>query len=609
MNASRRTGMGSTPFNENGQTGVTFRTWAPFASKVEVIGDFTDWLNNPIELVNEGGGIWSRDIELARVGSQYKFQLTNMHTQEVLIKTDPRGKLIHDNSGWNAEVVDDNFDWGEDHFTAIPWNEMVVYELHIASFNRSEYNRPGNFDALLEKLDHIVDLGFNTILLLPIFGFKGENSWGYNTAFPYDIESAYGNPDIFKTFIKESHRRGIAIILDVVFNHFGSYASHELNQSLTRFDGWKVHDDHDGIYFYHDWRRKTAFGPRPDYGRGQVRTFIRDNVMMWAEEYRVDGFRFDSTVNIRNADGNDGEYNSISDGWNLMQWINEELKRHAPWKISIAEDLQNNEWITKTTEEDGAGFDSQWNSYFFHQIDKNITTSDDTSRNMFEVKDALTYHHGGNLTRNMIYINNHDECGDLNRKFRLPERICFSNADSWYAKKRTALATGLLFTSAGIPMIFQGDEFYEWGTWSDTVEIDWSKKERFSGIVQLHKDLVSLRRNLKGNTRGLQGNNINVFHVNNSDKVIAYHRWYNGGMGDDVIVIANFGNKSYGNYKIGLPNGGLWKVRFNSDWNGYSPDFSNHFSYNTEAFYEDQDNLPFSGNIGLGPYSMIIISQ
>ncbi|MEH0154495.1 alpha-amylase family glycosyl hydrolase [Limibacter armeniacum] len=606
MNPSSRTGMGAIPFNENGNSGVTFRVWAPFASKVEVVGTFNGWGDNQIhELVSEGGGTWSRDIIGVIVGDQYKYKITNKHSNELLWKTDPRGKKIHDNDNWNAEVVDDQFDWDDINFRSPPWNEMVIYELHVASFFRQD-NQVGSFQTLVEKLDYIKDLGFNAILLLPIYGFKGVNSWGYNAAFPFDIESAYGGPASFKKFINEAHKRGIAIILDIVFNHFGP---EELDKCLQHFDGWKFHEKHDGIYFYPDWKGQTNFGPRPDYGRGEVRSYLRDNAMMWLNEYRVDGLRFDSTVNIRNAYGTDTSYGSIGEGWTLMQWINNEINNSAPWKISIAEDLQNNEWITKKTEEGGAGFNSQWSSYFFHMLDQNIRVLDDRMRNMFEIKSALEYLHGGDLSRNIIYINNHDECGELNKKHRLNDRIWLGNANSWVAKKRCTLAVGIVFTAPGIPMIFQGDEFFEWGTWNDSKEIDWGKRETFQGIVNLHKDLVSLRRNLKGLTKGLQGNNINVFHTNQNEKVIAFHRWYNGGMGDDVVVVANFSHKTFNRYHIGLPKEGKWKVRFNSDWNGYSADFGNTSADDIVALIDGYDGMPYSGSIGLGPYTVLILSQ
>lgn len=161
-------------------------------------------------------------------------------------------------------------------------------------------------------------------------------------------------------------------------------------------------------------------------------------------------------------------------------------------------------------------------------------------------------------------------------------------------------------------MIFQGQEFLEWGSWSDSGSIDWSKKDRFRGIWDLYQSLIRLRRNWFDNTRGLRGQNVNVYHVNNNDKLIAFHRWDNGGAGDDVVVVVNMAARSYDSYSIGFPRDGFWWVRFNSDWNGFSPDFGNHPSYNTVAFNSgsgDPDGMPFRGNIGIGPYSVLILSQ
>ena len=112
-----------------------------------------------------------------------------------------------------------------------------------------------------------------------------------------------------------------------------------------------------------------------------------------------------------------------------------------------------------------------------------------------------------------------------------------------------------------------------------------------------------------GSTRGLEGNNVNVFHVNNSDKVVGFHRWMNGGAGDDVVVIANFSARAFDSYQIGLPRGGAWHVRLNSDWNGYASDFGNHASDDVSAQGGGKDGLGFSGSVGIGAYSVIILSQ
>jgi len=171
------------------------------------------------------------------------------------------------------------------------------------------------------------------------------------------------------------------------------------------------------------------------------------------------------------------------------------------------------------------------------------------------------------------------------------------------------LGAALVFTAPGIPMIFQGQEFLENGYFSDSNPLDWSKQLTFSGILTMYRDLIQLRRNWLNNTAGLKGELLNVFHVNDAAKVIAFHRWDQGGPGDDVVVVINMANREYASYSIGSPRGGPWRVRFNSDWNGYSSDFRNTLSYDTTANQPGADGMPYSGNVGIGPYSAIILSQ
>ena len=158
-------------------------------------------------------------------------------------------------------------------------------------------------------------------------------------------------------------------------------------------------------------------------------------------------------------------------------------------------------------------------------------------------------------------------------------------------------------------MIFMGQEFLEWGAWSDGQPLDWSKVSRFSGILSLYRDLVHLRRNWFDNTRGLRGQDVQVHHVNNTDKVIGYHRWDAGGPRDDVVVIANFADRSYDSYRLGLPREGAWRVRFNSDRRGYSPVFTDHASFDVGTDAAGLDGMPCSGAVGIGPYTALILSQ
>jgi 1,4-alpha-glucan branching enzyme len=377
---------------------------------------------------------------------------------------------------------------------------------------------------------------------------------------------------------------------------------------LWQFDGWSENDK-GGIYFYNDLRSHTPWGDtRPHYGRPEVRQYLRDNALMWLEEYRIDGLRWDATAYIRNVDGDNADpARDIPEGWELMRWINSEIKVREPWKISIAEDLRNNEWITRDTQAGGAGFDTQWDAAFVHPIRSAIIASDDERRSMEAVRDAICHRFNEKPLQRVIYTESHDEVA--NGKARIPQEICPDNPGSYYSKKRSTLGAALVFTSPGIPMIFQGQEFLEDEWFRDTDPIDWNKREKYRGIVNLYGDLIRLRRNWHNNTAGLCGPNVHVHHLNNKDKVIAFHRWENGGAGDDVIVVANMANRTYDNYTIGFPEGKLWKVRLNSDWNGYDADFGNHFSYHSRAHLGRRDGMLYHGNIGIGPYSVIILSQ
>ena len=158
-------------------------------------------------------------------------------------------------------------------------------------------------------------------------------------------------------------------------------------------------------------------------------------------------------------------------------------------------------------------------------------------------------------------------------------------------------------------MTFQGQEFLQDKYFRDTAPLDWAKLDSYAGIHALYRDLMRLRRNWFNQTRGLRDQHVNVHHVNNTDKVIVFHRWETGGPCDDVVIVANFGNRGYGNYTLGFPRAGNWRVRLYSGWQGYSPDFGNQLSYDTSADGGTRDEMPFQANVRIGPYSVLILSQ
>jgi 1,4-alpha-glucan branching enzyme len=151
-------------------------------------------------------------------------------------------------------------------------------------------------------------------------------------------------------------------------------------------------------------------------------------------------------------------------------------------------------------------------------------------------------------------------------------------------------------------MLLQGQEFLEGGGFNDWQPLEWEKAEKFKGIVQAHAHLIALRKNQHNNTIGLTGQCVNVIHLNEESKVLAYHRWEMGGPGDDVMVIINFTNEQKSNYFVNFPRDGAWQVRFNSAWEGYSPDFKD----NPVESVESQNG---NAALELAPYSVLILSQ
>ncbi len=578
--------------------GVAFRVWAPNAQSVSVIGSFNGWDGSKHPMSSENNGYWYANVAEARAGDQYLFCLTTVAGE--LKKIDPYAREVTSSIG-NAVVHDTSFDWEGDDFGIVPWNELIIYELHVGTFNDQEgVSHQGEFSSVSARLGHLKKLGITAIQIMPIGEFAGERSWGYNPSHIFSVDGEYGGPLAFKRFIKSAHQLGIAVILDVVYNHLGPS-----DLDLWQFDGWSE-NGRGGIYFYNDDRGSTPWGEtRPDYGRGEVRQYILDNVMMWLEEYHVDGIRFDCTQFIRTFNGSEAQ--DLPDGWSLLQWINSEITQKFPGRISIAEDLQNNTWLTKEVGAGGAGFASQWDAMFVHPIRRAVVTPQDDQRSLEAIRDAILYRYNDDAFERVIYSESHDEVA--NGHARVPQEINPDDPKGWYARKRSTLAASMVFTSPGIPMLFQGQEFLEGGWFRDTVPVDWDQCAEFRGIVRLYRDLIRLRANREGFTRGLCGQYTQVYHMHNERKVIAFHRWDIGGAADDVVIVANFSHDAQENYVIGFPSAGDWKLRFNSDWEGYSDDFGNYMSADIIAKDGSYDGLAYHAAVSIGAYSVLIFSQ
>ena len=573
--------------------GVSFRVWAPHAKSVAVTGSFNDWKADAAPMAADDSGCWSADVPEAAVGDEYRYLLT-VADGTTVSRIDPYAKQVTNSAG-NAVVADPDFDWGEGEFVSPHWNEMVIYELHVGTFNQTAgvEDLPSKLASVTAKFGHLKKLGVNVIQVMPIAEFAGDLSWGYNPAHIFAVESGYGGPAALKQFVKDAHASGFAVVVDVVYNHFGPG-----DLDIWRFDGWSEGDG-GGIYFYNDWRNETPWGAtRPDYGRKEVREYIRDNAMMWLGDYRVDGLRMDMTLYIRSVRA-DGEPN-LPEGFSLLQWVNSEIRAKYPAALTIAEDLQKCDALTARPEHGGAGFGSQWDDQFVHPVREAVITMADEHRSMAAVANAITHRYNDDAFQRVIYSESHDEVS--NGRARVPHEIDPSGANNYFAQKRSTLAAALVFTAPGIPMIFQGQEFLEGEWFRDDVPVDWDKRDEYRGIVKLYRDLIRLRLNHADLTRGLCGQHVEILHVNDDANVIAFRRWKEGGPGDDVVVVLNFHRDARHGYALDFPAAGTWKLRLNSDWKGYSDAF--HGEPAGDVQVAEKQVL-----IDIAPYSVLIFSQ
>lgn len=612
------TGMGAIPY----ATGVTFRVWTKFASSVSVAGDFNGWVPGATPLARDGASdYWSVDVSGATVGQAYKFCLTQAGTGAVLWRMDPYASSVQQKPDGtiNSLVASKDTAYDEAGYSTPRWNEAVIYELHIPTFTTQPDGSDGTFATALTRLPDLADLGINAIEIMPLGQFTGVSITGYNPGYIFAVEDTFGGPDGFRTFVNQAHAHGIAVILDVVYNHLEGL-------DMWRFDGWSnlgttcpydpPNTTDGGIYFFQDRRSHTPYGhARFDLGRQEVCQYLFDNAMRWLKDRFVDGLRFDSTTSIRAIAVMDPYWHldaEVPEGKSLLRWINGEVAASQPWKLTIAEDLQGWPEITAPlSDPDGFGFGAQWNDNFCYKVRNAATAASDNSRNLPDLADQIASLNGEGF-RSVIYSENHDKDDPAQGgSGRLPQLIGNGQSDSWFAKKQSTLATAIVLTSPGIPMLFQGQEFLEYRpfpTYGATPgPIDWGRKNQFAGIWTLYRDLIHLRRNLTNTTRGLCGSNVHVLPV--FDNVLVYHRWDQGGAGDDVVVVCNFANQRYVSYAIGLPCPGLWRVRLNSDAHAYDGYFEGWNSFDVAADGPPLNGMPYSGSLGIGAYTCFILSQ
>jgi 1,4-alpha-glucan branching enzyme len=608
--------VGSIPYPPGGPyQGVSFRVWAPHASAVSVKSPV---LNRSTPLIAQGNtGYWCKDVPGVTVNERYDYLITTPDFGTVT-RRDPNARLV--TRAYNGDAITYDpaaYQWHDQNFTPAPLNQLTIYEMDTGTFNATS-SSPGTFLSSIAELSEITYLGFNAVELMPVTEFDGVYGNPYGPTDQYAVDNdEYGGPDGLKAFVDACHQQGIAVIFDVVHNHWGPY-----QLATSQFDGWNTSDYPAGIYFYDQLKSNgdpyaTPYGPRADYSYPVVNDYISGQIAMWFNEYHADGLRWDSVSNIYNAwgggvgnDPNTGKPGvPLPDGVKLLQNANTTW----PQSYKIAEDLsfsKNQSLDTQPISSGGLGFDSQWNATLSYYVRKDFPLSSPIK--LADVVSGMTSTFNQVYLQSVAYIESHNELSTQNS--RLYQLVDPQDPASRTARKKATLAAAILFSSPEVPMIFQGDEFLDLSWQNNRTPLDWSNAQTWAGIRQLYCNVAHLRTNAAGTSPGLSDSDLNIYQQDKTNDVLVYDRYNSSSPGsDDVIVLANLSGTVFSNgYQIGLPYGGNWQVLFNSDSTVYSSDFGNvgpAEGSTITAVNTPYGGQPYSATLPVGDFSTIILSQ
>lgn len=574
------------------------RVWAPNATAVDCVASFGGKPEQAYPMSPNGEGAWALALPGAQQGDPYHFRITT--PEGTYDRLDPRAIATHA-SGDQSVLWSAHYAWpaAETSFRRPDPRDVVIYEMHAGTFHDTPGGKPGTLSAAAAKLDHLASLGVNVVELLPIHDFPGEYSWGYNPRLPYVVDSVYGGPDALQFFVEQAHARGIAVVLDVVYNHLTD------ENPLCAFDGGDL-DGCGGIYFYEDEYPDTPWGPRFDYDRPEVRAYLIDNARLWADTFHVDGFRWDSTGNIRATNHGQGE--PIPSGEQFLREAHDALREAYPGLLSIAEDLSGNGLLTRPVEEGGYGFDAQRDAGFHGRVVEQLLLAGKGAPNVQALREALE--NGGDRPyERVVYTESHDSTGKLNDHVRLPDDLEPLDPEGERASRLSAVAVALTLTAPGIPMLLQGQELLSTGSFHDDAPLDWTRVDSQAGFLRFVKDLVRLRRNLDGNARGLQGQGTLVHHVNEADDVVGFLRFDASPSADAVLVVVSLSPASFPNYRVGVPSTGAWRVLVDSSRAAYA---LGHPAEGPSAYVADpapRDGLDANVLVNLPPYGVLVLAK
>jgi len=425
---------------EDGQ--CTFNVWAPTCNSVSVVVNTPTASARPMQ--KDKMGYWNTTLDNITAGTQYWYKLNND-----ILRADPASRWQPEGVHGPSAIVSRDFNWTDNDWSGPGLQNMIIYELHTGTFTPS-----GNFKGIISKLNYLQTLGINAIEIMPIAQFPGSRNWGYDGVFPFAVQNSYGTPDDLKQLVNEAHHHGIAVILDVVYNHAGPEGNY-----LPDF----------GPFFTEKY--KTPWGNAMNFdgpGCDGVRDFFIQNAMMWLDEFHIDALRLDAVHAIYDFSAK-----------HFMEELSEEVRlleqRAATKKILIAElDLNNPRYITPI-EKGGYDMDAQWVDEFHHAVHTVLTGEKSGYYEDFGGLDMIaqslqsSYVYTGQYSPHrkkhfgvepsntsydqfIAFIQNHDQVGN---------RLAGDRLSATLSHEQLKLAAATLLLSPHVPLLFMGEEYGE----------------------------------------------------------------------------------------------------------------------------------------------------
>lgn len=582
----------STPMGANLiADGATFRVWAPNAVKVFVLGEFNGKVKDDSSLLTkDANGHWRGFIKGAKDRHRYIFHIDGTGSSGP--KRDPYARELQKPFPSDCIIRKTDFPWHKTGFVTPRFNNFVIYQLHVGTFYTPNLpKKAGTFLDVARKIPHLSQLGVTVLQLLPIQEFQTAFSLGYNgtdyfspemdfavedadlkpyvdevnslldaKSLPrYKVDDLRGEMNQLKALIDLCHIHGLAVILDVVYNHAGGDFG---DQSLLFFDrqptsGGKAKNS---LYFN---GREHAGGEVFDFGKPEVRDFLIQNAKFFLDEYRVDGLRYDQ-VSVIDHDGSPR-------GWSFCQDLTSTLNHHRPSAIDHAEYWNVNPYVVKPPSE-GAGFDTTLTDGLriaIRDVISNAAQPDERPLNMSGLASSMWPEGFPEQWRIVQGPENHDIVY-RNREQRVARLGDFNNPRSWFGRSRARVATGICLTAPGIPMLFMGQEFLEDKQWADDIEHHANLLLFWAGVEGSDKqmlDHIRFTRELLGvrwQQPALRGEGFRPVHVHDQNRVLAFHRWVPN-EGHDAMVVVHLSTFNRFDYRIGFPSSGAWREVFNSD--------------------------------------------